>query len=125
MHILIAEDNPDNLDMLQRRLERKGFTIDCARDGGEAVEQVRAVRPDLVLMDVSMPVMSGLDATKAVRSDPDIAATPIIALTAHAMASDRDRCLEAGCDGFATKPVDFPALIALIKDVAARAEEQG
>jgi CheY-like chemotaxis protein len=117
MRVLIAEDNLDNLDMLTRRLERRGFQIVSAGDGQQAVEAALRERPDLILMDVSMPVMSGIEATKAIRANPAVADLPIIALTAHAMDGDRTRCLEAGCDAYATKPVDLPALLAAIEHV--------
>lgn len=115
MLILVAEDNADNRDMLARRLTRRGFEVMLAEDGEAALDQVRARRPDIVLMDVSMPVMSGLDATRALRADPATRELKIIALTAHAMASAREECLGAGCDAFATKPVDFQALVSLIE----------
>lgn len=115
MRILIAEDNPENLDMLRRRLERRGYTIFVAENGQLAVEGALAHRPDLILMDVSMPVMSGLEAARAIRAHAEISAMPIIALTAHAMDGDRARCLEAGCDAYATKPVDLPSLVAAME----------
>lgn len=115
MRILLAEDNADNRDMLTRRLERKGYEVVVAVDGGEAVEKAASSVPDLILMDISMPVMSGLEATRAIRAAGPAKATPIIALTAHAMESDRAKCLEAGCTEFATKPVDFKALVGLIE----------
>jgi CheY-like chemotaxis protein len=117
MRVLLAEDNPDNREMLARRLQRKGFTVDCAEDGALAVAAAIRQKPDLVLMDVSMPVMSGLEATRALRAEPRTADLKIIALTAHAMASARDECMEAGCDAFATKPVDFNALLEVIANV--------
>ena len=115
MRVLIAEDNTENLDMLRRRLERRGFAVFAAGDGQQAIEQTLALKPDIVLMDVSMPVLSGLEATRAIRQNPEIAKTPIVALTAHAMDGDRARCLEAGCDAYATKPVDLPSLIATME----------
>jgi CheY-like chemotaxis protein len=114
MRILIAEDNPDNREMLARRLERRGYSVLFAEDGAAAIEAVLTHRPDMVLMDVSMPVLSGLEATKQIRERETGARTPIIALTAHAMDSARQECLTAGCDAFATKPVDFPGLLALM-----------
>jgi two-component system, cell cycle response regulator DivK len=114
MRILIAEDNPDNREMLARRLERRGHSVLFAEDGAAAINAVFAHRPDMVLMDVSMPVLSGLEATKAIREREVGSRTPIIALTAHAMDSARQECLAAGCDAFATKPVDFPGLLALM-----------
>ena len=120
MHVLLAEDNPDNREMLARRLQRRGFTVDCAEDGALAVAAATRRKPDLVLMDVSMPVMSGLEATRALRAQPQTADLKIIALTAHAMASARDECMDAGCDAFATKPVDFAALLETIAHVTGR-----
>lgn len=119
MKILLAEDNLENRDMLARRLERRGHLVVIAEDGSRAVELAKSDAPDLILMDVSMPVMSGLDATRALRADPNTAHLKIIALTAHAMTSARDECLRAGCDAFATKPVDFAALIVTMDEVAA------
>lgn len=123
MRVLIAEDNPENLDMLTRRLERRGYAVFAARDGRVAIDQTLELRPDIVLMDVSMPVLSGLEATRAIRQTPEIAATPIIALTAHAMDGDRARCLEAGCDAYATKPVDLPNLVATMERLAPRSSQ--
>jgi two-component system, cell cycle response regulator DivK len=121
MRVLIAEDNPENLDMLRRRLERRGYTIFAAQDGQAAIAMTNEIRPDIVLMDVSMPVLSGLEATRAIRAQAEVAKTPIIALTAHAMDGDRARCLEAGCDAYATKPVDLASLIATIERLAPKA----
>jgi two-component system, cell cycle response regulator DivK len=115
MLILVAEDNPDNRALLSRRLERQGWSVALAEDGVEAVEACRKARPDLVLMDVAMPRMTGLEATRALRADPATADLKIIAVTAHAMEGNRAECLAAGCDDFATKPIDFPALMALIR----------
>jgi len=115
MRILLAEDNVDNREMLTRRLERKGFTVVCAVDGKEATERERDSHPDLILMDVSMPIMSGIEATIAIRSEGVNRNVPIIALTAHAMEGDRQKCLDAGCNDFATKPVDFKLLQQLIE----------
>jgi CheY-like chemotaxis protein len=120
MRVLLAEDNPDNREMLARRLERRGFIVDCAEDGALAVAAANQNRPDIVLMDVSMPVMSGLEATRALRASPETADLKIIALTAHAMGSAREDCLAAGCDAFATKPVDFAALVEMIDTIAGK-----
>ena len=109
--ILIVEDNDMNLDMLSRRLERKGFKIVSARDGQEGVAAVSRENPDLVLMDMSLPVMDGWDATRHLKADKATCDVPVIALTAHAMEADREKALEAGCDDFATKPIDFPNLL--------------
>jgi two-component system, cell cycle response regulator DivK len=108
--ILLAEDHDDNRDMLLRRLSRAGYDVRGAVDGADAVEQTKSWQPDLILMDVSMPVMSGLEATKKIRETIG-AHIRIVALTAHAMNESRDSCLEAGCNAFATKPVDLPTLL--------------
>lgn len=118
--ILLAEDHDDNRDMLMRRLSRAGYDVRGAVDGGDAVAQVLSWKPDLVLMDVSMPVMSGLEATRKIREALG-QSIRIIALTAHAMNESRDACMEAGCDAFATKPVD---LAGLIKEINAQLEQQ-
>jgi two-component system, cell cycle response regulator DivK len=120
MRILIAEDHPDNREMLTRRLERRGYEVHCAENGAECVEKAQVCDPDLILMDISMPVMSGIEATRALRKIPgDISKIKIVALTAHAMESARQECMDAGCDDFATKPVDFAGLVALIERYAA------
>lgn len=116
MLILVAEDNPDNRNLLTRRLERQGWNVVTAEDGREAVDVCRSAKPDLVLMDIAMPNMNGLEATRALRADPATAATKIIAVTAHAMDANRIECIEAGCDDFATKPINFPELVAMIRD---------
>lgn len=122
MRILIAEDQEDNRDILVRRLERKGHELHEAKNGAEAVAIAESVAPDLILMDVSMPIMSGIEATRALKSQAGTAHIPVIVLTAHALPSVRDECVSAGCDGFATKPLDFPALLSTIDAViAARA----
>jgi two-component system, cell cycle response regulator DivK len=108
--VLLAEDHDDNRDMLLRRLGRAGFEVRGAIDGGDAVAQALEWKPDLILMDVSMPIMSGLEATIKIREKTG-QSIRIIALTAHAMNESRDACMEAGCDAFATKPVDLPSLI--------------
>lgn len=115
MRILVAEDNPDNRDLLTRRLQRQGWTVVVAEDGVAAVVQCKAELPDIVLMDIAMPRMNGLEATRILRADPHTAAVPIIAVTAHAMESNRIECLEAGCDDYATKPIDFLDLFAQIR----------
>jgi two-component system, cell cycle response regulator DivK len=108
--ILLAEDHDDNRDMLLRRLGRAGYDVRGAVDGGDALQQALDWQPDLILMDVSMPIMSGLEATVKIREKTG-STIRIIALTAHAMNESRDACMEAGCDAFATKPVDLPSLI--------------
>lgn len=119
MRILIAEDHVDNREMLMRRLERRGYEVHCAENGAEAVEKAKICTPDLILMDISMPVMSGIEATRALRKTPGVDKIRIVALTAHAMESARQECMDAGCDDFATKPVDFAGLVALIEKYAA------
>jgi len=113
--ILLVEDNEMNRDMLSRRLERKGFEVVMAVDGGQAVEMAASERPDLILMDISLPVIDGCEATRRIKADPQTAGTPIIALTAHAMASDREKTLEAGCDDYDTKPINLPRLLEKIE----------
>ena len=110
--ILIVEDNEMNRDMLSRRLERRGFTVVMAVDGGEGVAMARSEMPDLVLMDMSLPVMNGWEATQAIRADESTAHLPVIALTAHSMPGDREKAMEAGCNDYDTKPVDLLRLLA-------------
>jgi CheY-like chemotaxis protein len=109
--ILIVEDNELNRDMLSRRLMRKGYEIIIAPDGLQGVEVAEREQPDLILMDLSLPVLSGWDATKRLKSSIATMKIPIIALTAHAMSSDRDNALEAGCDDVDTKPIDLERLL--------------
>ena len=112
MHtILLVEDNEMNRDMLSRRLERKGFTVKIAVDGQAGVDMTRELRPDLVLMDLSLPIMDGWEAIRVLKASEDTQAIPIIALTAHAMAGDEARAREAGCDDYDTKPVNFARLL--------------
>lgn len=113
--ILLVEDNEMNRDMLSRRLERKGYQLLAAVDGAEGVAMAQAHTPDLILMDMSLPVMDGWEATRQIRATPNLRAIPIIALTAHAMAGDREQALAAGCDDYETKPIDFPNLLAKIE----------
>ena len=113
--ILLVEDNELNRDMLSRRLSRKGFDVQFAFDGQEAIEKAKALMPDLVLMDIGLPVIDGYDATRAIKSDEATKVIPVIALTAHAMAEDRKRCLDAGCDDFDTKPIDLSRLLEKIQ----------
>ena len=109
--VLIVEDNEMNRDMLSRRLERRGFVIRIAVDGAEGVAMATADIPDLVLMDMSLPVMDGWEATRTLKANPDTAGIPVIGLTAHAMAGDREKCLAAGCDDYDTKPIELPRLL--------------
>jgi two-component system cell cycle response regulator DivK len=115
--ILLVEDNEMNRDMLTRRLEKRGYTVVVAVDGGEGVAKTKAELPDLILMDMSLPVLDGWDATRQVKADPATAGIPIIALTAHAMESDRQKALGAGCDDFDTKPVELPRLLLKIEEL--------
>jgi CheY-like chemotaxis protein len=110
--VLLVEDNPENRDMLSRRLLRRGFDLCFAGDGAEAVALTREQKPDLVLMDLSLPVIDGWEATRRIKADPETRAIPVIALTAHAMAGDREKALAAGCNDYDTKPVDLPRLLA-------------
>jgi CheY-like chemotaxis protein len=113
--ILIVEDNEMNRDMLSRRLERRGFTTIVAVDGGAGVEKARTEAPDIILMDMSLPVIDGWEASRQLKADPQTAAIPIIALTAHAMTSDRDKAIQAGCNDYDTKPVELPRLLGKIE----------
>lgn len=109
--ILLVEDNEMNRDMLSRRLERRGMTVLCALDGQQALDLARAERPDLVLMDMSLPVLDGWETTRRLKADAELKAIPVIALTAHAMPSDELKAREAGCDDFDTKPIELPRLL--------------
>ena len=109
--ILLVEDNEMNRDMLSRRLERKGHTVSIAVDGRQGIDMARAGGFDLVLMDMSLPEIDGWETTRLMRAAPETRTVPIIALTAHAMAGDRDRALEAGCNDYDTKPVDLERLL--------------
>lgn len=113
--ILLVEDNPDNRDMLARRLRRKGHEVSVAVDGVEALSTARAEKPELVLMDLSLPVMDGWEATRQLKADPATEAILVIALTAHAMQGDRERALDAGADDYDTKPVELPRLLKKIE----------
>lgn len=112
--ILYVEDNEDNIYMLSRRLQRKGFEVLVARDGEEAVEMVLREKPQLVLMDLSLPLLDGWEATRRIKAEEAVSSTPVIALTAHAMEGERERALAAGCDDFDTKPVDLKRLLGKI-----------
>ena len=114
--ILIVEDNEMNRDMLSRRLERKGFEVVMAEDGQKGVDMSKSESPNLILMDLSLPVMDGWEATSTIKADNNTKDIPIIVLTAHAMAGDREKALEAGADEYDTKPIDFKRLLGKIKD---------
>jgi len=108
--ILYVEDNEDNIYMLTRRLERQGFEVLVARDGEQGVAMARSEHPDLILMDLNMPVMDGWEATRQLKAAAETEAIPVIALSAHAMTGDRERAIEAGCDDYDTKPVRLDSL---------------
>lgn len=116
--LLLVEDNELNRDMLRRRLQRAGFEVLTAGDGREALARMETEQPALVLMDMNLPVLDGWSACRQARENPILRAIPIIALTAHAMAADREQALGAGCDDYATKPIDFPALLHKIEALA-------
>jgi CheY-like chemotaxis protein len=109
--VLVVEDNEMNRDMLSRRLTRRGFQVIFAVDGQQGVDLARSERPDIILMDMSLPVIDGWEATRRVKSDDATRSVPVIGLTAHAMAGDREKAIEAGCDDYDTKPVEFERLI--------------
>ena len=111
MKILLVEDNEMNRDMLSRRLIRKGFEVVMAEDGQAGIDMAASERPDLILMDVSLPKVNGWDATRSIRANPETASLPIIALTANALVSDREEAAAAGCNDYDTKPVDFTRLL--------------
>jgi two-component system cell cycle response regulator DivK len=113
--ILLVEDNEMNRDMLSRRLTRKGYEVVCAVDGGEGVAMAASESPDLILMDMSLPVLDGWEATRRLKGDDGTKSLPVIALTAHAMDGDEQKAREAGCDDYDTKPVDLPRLLGKIE----------
>jgi CheY-like chemotaxis protein len=113
--ILIVEDNEMNRDMLSRRLVRKGYAVVIAVDGEDGIAKAHASAPDLILMDMSLPELDGWEATRRLKADAVTQHIPVIALTAHAMSSDRDKALEAGCDDYDTKPIDLPRLLGKIE----------
>ena len=117
--ILLVEDNEMNRDMLSRRLKRRGYDVLIAVDGQAGVESAASDAPDLVLMDMSLPVIDGWEATRRIKADAATAHLPVIALTAHAMAGDRDKAMAAGCDDYDTKPVDLPRLLGKIEALLA------
>jgi CheY-like chemotaxis protein len=112
--ILLVEDNEMNRDMLSRRLQRRGFEVVIAVDGAEGVALATSEIPDLILMDMSLPVMDGWEATRTIKGNSTTKSIPVIALTAHAMSGDREKALEAGCDDYDTKPIDLPRLLTKI-----------
>ncbi len=118
--ILLVEDNELNRDMLSRRLERRGYTVVMACDGAEGVTRAQADAPDLILMDMSLPLVDGWEATRRLKADPATAGIPVIALTAHAMASDEQKARDAGCDDFDTKPIELTRLLEKMQGQLAR-----
>jgi CheY-like chemotaxis protein len=119
--ILLVEDNEMNRDMLSRRLVRGGYEVIIAKDGARAVAMAMSDKPDLILMDMSLPVIDGWEATRRIKATPELRKIPIIALTAHAMATDRDKALEAGCDDYDTKPIELQRLQGKIEALLAAA----
>ena len=111
MKVLYVEDNDDNIYLIKRRFGRAGFTLVVARDGEEGLAVARSERPDLILMDLSLPVLDGWEATQRLKADPQTRSIPVIALTAHAMTADREKALAAGCDDYDTKPIELPRLL--------------
>ena len=123
MKLLLVEDHEEIWDFLSRRLKRRGFEVEVATDGQAGVDQARATLPGLVLMDMNLPVLDGWSAARALKADPATAAIPIIALTAHAMAGDKEKALAAGCDDYHPKPIDFSRLVTQIEALAPRPAE--
>jgi CheY-like chemotaxis protein len=113
--LLLVEDNEENRDGLSRHLRRKGFEVLLAVDGRQGVEAARSGSPDLILMDMSLPVLDGWEATRQLKAAPETRNIPVIALTAHAMAGDREKALQAGCDEYDTKPIEFTRLLGKIQ----------
>jgi two-component system cell cycle response regulator DivK len=113
--LLLVEDNEMNRDMLSRRLKKRGYDVVIAVDGQEGLEMVKSESPELILMDMSLPVIDGWEATRRIKADPETRDIPVIALTAHAMAADREKALDAGCDAYETKPVELPSLLEAIQ----------
>jgi len=122
--ILLVEDNEMNRDMLSRRLTRKGFEVLIAIDGREAIDLARSELPDLILMDMSLPVIDGWEATRRLKADQTTSGIPIIALTAHAMSGDREKCQEAGCDDYDTKPIELQRLLEIMQKHLAPRQKQ-
>ena len=120
MKILYVEDNEDNVFMLKNRLTRAGHTVIIATDGAQGVAMAMSERPDMILMDLSLPVLDGWQATRQIKAAPDTEHIPVIALTANAMAGDREKALAAGCDDYDTKPIELPRLLGKIKALAER-----
>jgi CheY-like chemotaxis protein len=115
VRILVVEDDPMSRDLLSRRLARQGFAVSLAEDGQAALAATAAAAPDLILMDLDLPVLDGWEATRRIKAEPATRRIPVIALTAHAMTGDREKAARAGCDDYDTKPVDFPRLLGKIR----------
>ncbi len=122
--ILLVEDNEMNRDMLSRRLERKGYSVVIAMDGESGLALATSEAPDLILMDMSLPVLDGWEATRRLKASPETRRIPVIALTAHAMSSDRDKALEAGCNDYDTKPIELPRLLEKIETLLTAVSEK-
>jgi CheY-like chemotaxis protein len=114
-NILLVEDQEMNRDMLSRRLKKRGYDVSIAVDGAEGIEKARSESPDLILMDMSLPVIDGWEATRQLKAEDATRGIPIVALTAHAMTTDREKALAAGCDAYETKPVELPRLLETIE----------
>jgi two-component system cell cycle response regulator DivK len=122
--ILLVEDNEMNRDMLTRRLQRRGYEVVVAVDGAQGLAMAQSETPAIVLMDISLPVLDGWEATRRLKMAPETKSIPVIALTAHAMTGDRERCIEAGCDDFDTKPVEIARLVGKIETLLQRSKMQ-
>ena len=122
--ILVVEDNEMNRDMLTRRLQRRGYEVVIAVDGAEGLAMAQSESPALILMDISLPVLDGWEATRRLKMAPETKSIPVIALTAHAMSGDRERCIEAGCDDFDTKPVEIARLVGKIETLLNQSKAQ-
>jgi two-component system, cell cycle response regulator DivK len=118
--ILVVEDNPISRELLSRRLQKSGYEVLLAADGAGGIEAARVEKPDLILMDMSLPGMDGWDATKTLRSRPETRNIPVIALTAHTLPGDRDRAIMAGCDDYESKPIELPQLVHKIESLLSR-----
>jgi len=123
--ILIVEDNEMNRDMLSRRLERRGYTVVTALDGEQGLAAAQSEKPDLILMDMSLPIMDGWEATRRLKSQAETSGIPVIGLTAHAMTGDRDKAMAAGCDDYDTKPIELPRLLEKIEFLLGRSSAAG
>src|SRR5439155_25026360 len=122
--ILVVEDNEMNRDMLTRRLQRRGYEVVTAVDGAQGLAMAQSERPALILMDISLPVLDGWEATRRLKMVPETKSIPVVALTAHAMSGDRERCIDAGCDDFDTKPVEIARLVGKIETLLNRSKAQ-